>query len=190
MSQLKTVFIMLLVLTGLSAFAQDANKKSWDTANPMQWTDFQGQVESSSNFAAVTHSGMSYTWHRQVFNGRSNFTFTAVSYMDKSKSWVREGKQTPALLSHESLHFDISEFFARKLLVALKNCQYTDDYKNEIDRLYKQMMEARMAMEEKYDAQSNHSANKIKQALWALYVSELLSTNYTYEEALAKEPVD
>ena len=122
--------------------------------------------------------------------GSMHFTFATASYMDKSKSWVREGKQTPALLSHEQLHFDISEFFARKLLQALNNYSYTSDYKSEIDQVHQQMADARKAMEEKYDAQTNHSLNKIKQAEWELYVSQLLSKKYTYEEALAKEPVD
>jgi hypothetical protein len=190
MSQIKTLFIILLALTGLKASPQDADKKSWDIANPVQWTDFQGPVDPSSRFAAITHSGMNYTWHRQVTQGQSHFTFTTMSYMDKSKSWVKEGKRTDALLNHERLHFDISEFFAGKLLVAFQDYQYTNDYRNEIDKVHQQMADARKAMEEKYDAQANHGLNKIKQAEWELYVYQLLNKNYTYEEALAKEPVD
>jgi len=101
---------------------------------------------------------------------------------------LRDGKQTDALLSHERLHFDISEFFARKLLVAL-NYPYTNDYKNEINQVYQQMMDARKVMEETYDAQANHGLNKLKQAEWEIYVSGLLSKDLTYQEALAKEPV-
>jgi hypothetical protein len=190
MLQLRSAIIAFLLFTSATIFAQDADKKGWDTSNPVQWTDFQGPVDPSSRFAAVTHSGMSYKWHRQVTNGQSQFTFTASSYMDKSKSWVKPGKQTPALLSHESLHFDISEFFARKLLVALRDYPYTSDYKNELNRVYTQMMDARKAMEEKYDAQANHGLNKLKQAEWDIYVSRLLSKDLTYEDALAQEPVD
>jgi hypothetical protein len=190
MPRIKHILIALLLFTSATVFAQDVNKRSWDPANPLQWADFQGPVDPTSKFGAVTHSGMSYTWHRQVVNGQSQFTFTAQSFMDKSKSWVREGKRTDGLLSHERLHFDISEFFARKLLVAFQDYQYTNDYRNEIDKVHQQMADARKAMEEKYDAQANHGLNKLKQAEWDLYVYQLLSKNYTYGEALAKEPVD
>ena len=181
---------VLLLFTFTSALAQEGLKKDWDQSNPLQWADFQGQIDQTSPFFASTSSGITYTWHVEINRDSRKFTFTVKSFMDKSRSWTKVEKQTPELLKHEQIHFDISEFFARKLQEALNGRSYTDDYKNEIGSIYLQMLEARSAMEAKYDDQTNHSINKTKQAIWERYVSELLSNNYAYKQALEKEPGD
>ena len=183
-------FILLLTAVSFRAFPQDTDKKNWDAVNPLQWADFKGPVDETSKHAATTFSGMNYTWHRQVTMGHTEFTFTTTAFMNTSKSWIKPGKETAPLLAHEQLHFDISEFFARKLLETLNNYHYSLDYKFELDRLYKDMEAARKAMEEKYDEQANHGLKKIQQALWELYVTQLLSKDYSYEDALKLQPAD
>ncbi len=188
MPQLKSLLTISLLFISIVAFAQDKVKKAWDAASPVQWSDFQGPIDQSSSFSALTQSGFSYTWHRQVTDGVAKYTFSVSSFMDRSKSWTKPGKQSPELLRHEQKHFDISEFFARKLLEALNTHTYTDGYRTEIEGLYLQLTLARKQMQDKYDEQTNHSMNKADQAIWESYIADLLNSNPNYEQALAKEP--
>jgi len=189
MPYLKSVFIVLLLFIDGPSFAQNGTRKSWSATDSLQWSDFRGPVDPSSRFDASTHSGVSYTFSRNADLRSMRFIFTTASFMDRLQSWAKADKQTPELLSHERLHFDISEFFARKMLEAFNAHSYTTNYRDEIEKIFKQMMEARQTMEDLYDEQSNHFVNKAKQAEWARYVADLLSNNYTYQQALEKEPV-
>jgi hypothetical protein len=188
MPQLKSALIVLFLVTSIVGFAQEEQKRGWDKDNLINWSDFQGPIDQSSSFDATTHSGMNYSWKVKTIQGQIKSAFTTTSFMNKSKSWTKPEKQTPALLKHEQLHFDIYEFFARKLLQVFNDHSYTNDFTNEIAAIFQRMEEARKAMEDKYDKQTNHSKNKLKQAEWELYVSELLSNNYSYEQAMDKEP--
>lgn len=149
---------------------------------------FSGPIDPASSFDAKTYSGLDYKWNAHITAGKLSIDFTAGSFMDKLLSWTKPKKQTPALLRHEQVHFDISAYFARKLLEAFNSYAYTDNYRNEIVQIFQQVNAARAEMEDEYDEQTNHSRNKIKQALWELYVSNLLSNNYSYNQALAAEP--
>jgi hypothetical protein len=188
MLKIKPVLVVLLILNFSAVFARNDAILNWNKDYSLQWADFQSPVDQTSPFAANTHSGVSYSWNVKYNNGIPKFTFTAVSFMDRFKSWVRTEKETPELLKHEQIHFDISEFFARKLLEALNNYRYTDNYKNEIAQIYTQMMSARTAMESTYDNQTSHSIIKLKQAQWQNYVEGLLNNNYTYNQAIQSEP--
>lgn len=189
LTTLKPTLLLLFLCAALSTFAQPESRLVWKADRPIQWTDFEGPVDESSEFEANTNSGMNYQWHMDMHAGKMSFKFSVYGFMNKSKSWVRPGKQTDALLKHEQLHFDISEYFARQLLRSFQNYTYTANFRTEIDQLFQQMMQARKTMEETYDAQSNHSRNKIKQAEWELYVAGLLSNNPSLEDAVKNEPV-
>ena len=187
MHKRRLIIVFLFSLVCLSTEAQDAAKKKWDIASSLQWSDFEGQIDQSSKFQANTHSGISYNW-RSYVDSTIKITFTTESFMDKSQSWTIPDKQTPQLLKHEQVHFDISEFFSRKLLQEFNSYKYTIAYKTEIDEIYQKIMQARKAMEDEYDNQTNHSINKIKQVIWENYIFTLLNENYSYNEALEKEP--
>src|ERR1700744_5250652 len=125
------VLFILLFITKATAYGQDT-LKVWDQQSPVQWTDFKGTVDVAKHFLATTNSGTAYRWKAHVANGKVQCTFTTYSFMDRYKSWLRAGHEDTALLKHERLHFDISEFFARKLLEALNAYTYTLDFRKEI----------------------------------------------------------
>lgn len=160
----------------------------WKADRPLAWADFTGPIDETSTFAASTHSGIDYRWRMNSQAGKMTFSFTVTSYMDKSKSWTKPDKQNDALLKHEQLHFDISEYFARELLKAFNSYTYTSNYRTEINDIFQSLSKARHDMEALYDEESQHSRNKLKQAEWELYVANLLSNNTALEDALKIEP--
>ena len=176
---LKNFLFLLFITLSIASSpiqAQDDQKKAWNVAQPLQWSDFQGQIDGTSPFIAFTFSGISYTWKMALDNqGTRKFSFTVFSYMDKSKSWLREGRQSDELLVHEQLHFDINEYYARMLLDALQTSTYSNNYRDEIKQVYDQIMKVRQETQDTYDNQTEHSKNKNNQAAWESHMAKLLS---------------
>ena len=78
-------------------------------------------------------------------------------------------------LRHEQLHFDISEYFARKLLVELNKHQYTDRYRDEMKQISVEMDKQREGMQLAYDQRTHHSLDRDQQAEWDKFITGLLA---------------
>jgi hypothetical protein len=184
----KHILLFLLIISAPGVFAQNEPKKLWDKSNPLQWSDFTGPVDASSKHFAHIYCGSNYKYKWVQKDGKYTFTFDVTGNMTPSKSWTKVEKQSPELLRHEQIHFDIAEFFARQMLAAFNSFPYTLDFENEINQIKTKIDEERSAMQLVYDKQTNHFLNKEMQARWELYVADLLSHDYKLEEALLKEP--
>jgi len=189
-NSVKLIVIILSTFLVKTALAQENNLKFWSQSVPIQWSDFQGVVDSSNAGYAVTYTGISYTWNMVSTVDSPKITFNVHCYVNRGKSWAREDVKSEERLKHEQLQFDITAFFARKLLEAFNNYHYTQFYKNEINQIFYRISDARQAMEDRYQAQTTHSLNKAQQQLWENYISDLLSHNYTCDEAVARAPAD
>jgi len=182
-----SLFLFLVFITAC-ANAQDS-MKAWDSSDLLTWSDFKGPADGSSKLAAFSVLGAQMRYSQKQVSGVYSFTFEVVCVMSKNQSWSKKERQTPQLLKHEQTHFDIAEFFARKLIITLNEHKFTNNFKNEITEIQKQEYKDRMAMQVVYDNQTNHSINKEMQQKWEAYVADLLNANYTLEEALQKMPV-
>jgi hypothetical protein len=189
LSQKTIYWWAFLIMSATQCLAQPAEQINWHADSLLTWNDFKGPIDSGSSFSAYTYYGASYQykWHEHL--GKYTFTFTTKSYALPDKCWSKVDKQTPALLKHEQLHFDITEFFARQLLIALNAHTYSSNYKAEIKQVNDEIVAKRQAMQELYDNQTNHSINKIMQARWELYIDNLLRNPFNLDDAIALAPV-
>lgn len=185
---MKPALIFLLLVFVATTIHAQTDLKVWDQHNPLKWSDFKAPVDESNPHAALTMSGSHVSYHWNQHSGNYTVTFDVACAMFRDMSWTRVEKQSPELLKHEQVHFDIAKVFAKQLLVSLNNRTYTSDFKNEIDAVDKQNAKDRASMQLEYDAQTNHSRNKEMQQKWEAYVADLLANNYTLEEALKKQP--
>lgn len=77
------------------------------------------------------------------------------------------------LLKHEQGHFDIAKLFEIELKGKLNNSVYSKlNYQIEIDSIYNELLEKYLALEKKYDEETNHLYNKQEQKKWDLYFNE------------------
>jgi len=167
------LFFFLLAITDL--FAQP-NYKKWEKDSLLAWSDFKGILDTPSSFAAATNWHMPYTYHWSSKDGVYTLKFKVEGAIDRNRSWSIADKQTNDLLAHEQLHFDISEIFARELFIAFNKKTYTSNYKNEVLDIVATVFKSAAEMQEKYDRETDHSRNKIKQAEWEVYIQHLLET--------------
>ncbi|UJH92241.1 DUF922 domain-containing Zn-dependent protease [Antarcticibacterium sp. 1MA-6-2] len=89
------------------------------------------------------------------------------------------------LLSHEQLHFDITELHARKLRKHLSHLsidQLSKKPKEVLNSFYTKVEKERAAMQLQYDRETKHSLNKEAEAKWQLFVKEELQKLEDYQE--------
>jgi hypothetical protein len=186
------IVLLISISILLLSFMQNSNEKIWDANSPLTWDDFQG-IERSKEFdtkiVSNTFCGEVFRYKRLGNDSNSYvFKFEVRSVMVKNKSWVDPKYRTAELLQHEQLHFNISEYFSRQLLLALQNGKYTPNFRNEIRERRHKLSVQRETMQHLYDEQTRRSLNKKMQSKWNGYVANLLKSNDDLDKALKNLP--
>jgi len=146
---------------------QDSPTLTWNPDYRLVWSDFEGAPQPESNAAAVTASGISFSYNIKTTDTELidyNYTVNADFYPELS--WCLKDKVTSNILNHERLHFDITELFARKFRQRIKNTTFTLDINKQMERLHDAINVEMEVMQNAYDAATNHSQNVEKQKEW------------------------
>ena len=182
-----TILLLLISLTN-NALAQDEHKLVWRKGSPIQWSDFKGPVDTSSKFHASTLCEVFANYKWTVKGNKYTLRFTTGSYLNTARSWSVKEKQTPELLRHEQLHFDIAELFARIYLQLLNKVVYTSTFKAKIDRINEENLRNQKTMQDLYDEQTDHSENKYMQEKWEAYIDRLINSKTAITAAMLRGP--
>ena len=148
----------------------------WSADRKLTWEDFEGPVDEESSYAAHTWSKISLGWDCDG----DVFTFTAVAKFDKEQSWKKDNI-TEYLLSHEQLHFDITEVYARRMrkhFSAVNNgCNLSND---EVEEQFNAILDEWRLRQKLYDKETSHSKNKPEQARWEQLIQAELKSLSKY----------
>ena len=161
-------------------FAQEIEEGVlWDSDLRLTWSDFRGKVPPASVPAATTASGISYKYSANLIHHEVELDFEVNAYFYPNESWYKPEVCDDLILSHEQLHFDISELFARKMRDKLERTSFSDNVKAEIRKIYREILEELQKFQEQYDWETNFSRNAQKQLEWNKKIAEALgkSTN-------------
>lgn len=182
---MKIALTLFFLICFLGATAQQNADKIFWKENALTWEDFRAEPDRNSTFQANTSAGLSYSWGIRNENGAVTLKYEVESYFNPNNSWVfPESRGSEYLLSHEQLHFDITELHARKLRKKLSGIKVEDlskDPRKELNRLYKNIETERNAMQLKYDRETNHSINREAEASWQIYVRKELKKYGKYK---------
>jgi hypothetical protein len=139
-------------------FAQDTI--IWQNDSILTADDFKSKTKKKDQ-AAYTCSAIFF--HT---DGYDPSVFFVEAIFLKSKSYIKEN--VPYLLKHESLHFDITELYARQLRQALHETDFTKvkNISSEINKLYTKASQDAEREQERYDKDTEHGLNAAKQQLW------------------------
>lgn len=166
------IAIVFLIITQFS-FGQD-KELPWREGFKLTYSDFEAIPNNNHPFAAITYSGMSYGFSADVINGKVKVDYEIKCYFVANKSWMKMDMADEVLLAHEQLHFDITELFARKFRQELSTMNFTENVKQEIREVYLRVNREKVAMQEEYDEETNHSKRRNKQKEWEIRVAEEL----------------
>ena len=167
-------FILLFFSVSISS-AQEYSTILWRAQDKLTWKDFKAKVPVPSRAAATTASGVTYKYSAQRMSGELKVSFTVSTYFYPEKSWYNPSLCDSLILSHEQLHFDISELYARKLKRKLDITTFKhSSLKNEVKSIYKAVMKELNNYQNLYDKETNFSRNIEEQLRWNKKIREAL----------------
>lgn len=170
---MKMIFSILIFL--IFAPNQDSEKIVWNENRKLTWDDFRATPIQNANFVANTNSAIHFSYSYTIENNNVQVRSTVESFFSPKRSWYIPGKVTTHILAHEQTHFDISELHARILRKKIEQKRFTKNVKSEIEAIYRQVDEQKIAMQKKFDAESDHSRNVKNEMRWRQYIATQLA---------------
>lgn len=175
--------IFLLTLTATSAITQPAGDNerdllSWNEFYKLQWHDFEGLPGENS----IGDAGAVVQIKAKPFLVKKEIKYDVVAIFNRRKSWARD--QSPSLLAHEQLHFDIAELYARKIRKKIKelNRRGVNDIKTYNAAIHALLLESNHA-DEQYDLETLHGGMSGRQAAWLEKVKTELASLQAYKKS-------
>jgi len=173
----KLVVLCLLTLF----FNKDVEEIKWVESRRLQWSDFKGQPDYNSDAAAVTASGISFSYSVKKSNTKgTSFVSEVSAQFYPEHSWFKKEIVNDHILAHEQLHFDITELNVRKFRKRLSEIEPSRDITKVLQREQKRVNKALSEMQNKYDYETNYSINANIQEEWAFYVKSQLQLLYAF----------
>jgi hypothetical protein len=170
MKTLKGFCIVLFLFVTQSFVAEDETYIYWDEDIKLRWMDFSGSIPAASKFSASTRYGIKYDYA----TSGDTINVKIRSYFIPEESWVKPGREKPALLNHEQRHFDIAEINARKFRQYVSGWHGKNKFGPYIEAAFDSCWEKGEEMQKKYDRETSHSKNKIVQKQWNQRIDSLL----------------
>ena len=167
--------IVFFLFLGFSGWGQDIDESIlWSAERRLTWADFKGKIPPAADPAATTASGISYKYSANLIHHEVHLDFEVSAFFYPNESWYKPEICDDLTLSHEQLHFDIAELFARKMREKLSRTSFSDNVKAEIREIYQNTLEDLKKYQERYDWETNFSRNREKQLEWNKKIAEAL----------------
>lgn len=163
---------LLIIVFVFFSSENDPEKMSWNENSKLTWEDFQGEPKLNSGYVASTNSGISFSYSFSIDDEKLSYDYKVSSFFYPESSWYIASKVDENILNHEQTHFDISELHARILRKKIDTFVFTKNIKKEIERIYAENEEDRVAMQHLFDKESDHSKNYENEQKWETYVKK------------------
>jgi hypothetical protein len=171
---LPILFLLLPFLSG--GQARNEELIYWKEDLKLRWADYKGKSDPAVGAAAstATYLGIDYNFSPK------GLTYKITCSFSKNKSWGIH--KTTYILGHEQGHFDIAEVHARVLNKKMAAYKFNrNTYKNDLRKIYEEVIAEKELMQNKYDEETNHSIEKEKQAEWLIKIKALLKDTEPYK---------
>ncbi len=174
MGSLRFICLLPVFLWYLTSFSQEEESILWQPEVSLNWTNFKAQPVEGSMVAATTASGLSYQFSTTEANGKYVLDYVVSTYFYPNRSWYQPKICDEVILSHEQLHFDISELFARKMRKIMDTTIFTKNVKAEVKTIYRHINRELAEFQQLYDQETNYSRNVDQQLSWNQKIKDAL----------------
>ena len=176
------IYILFSVFSSLG-FQQEEEALTWNAHDQIEWSDFKAPPREKADVIAVTASGISFEYSTTKYSdGTMDYTYDVKAHFYPEKSWYLKDLVTANTLSHERLHFDITELYARKFRKRIAQTNFTSRIDDEMAAIYKAINMELSEFQNKYDAQTHHSQDMEIQRRWERLVATELEKLAYYRE--------
>lgn len=172
------LWVMAMTTGMTSAPGGPPSTIKWSQQKKLNWSDFQGQPDRYSEMQAMTHSGIDFSYDCY----RGEFRVIIEASFDPTKSWRKRGA-SDRILSHEQLHFDITELCARRMRKAFS--EQADPCRmghGQIMRIANLHFDQWKKLQQQYDIETRHSVHREKQAEWEAQIATELTVLSAWAE--------
>jgi hypothetical protein len=161
----------------------DTGQMAYTSRRPLILQDFRGRPDDLSRAAAATFSGIEVRYAEKSQYGQTTVTVSILPFFDFNRSWCRTGSRTNKTLQHEQQHFNITAIKACELATAIRAHSFSpENYRAELEKLYKQIEKETQARQDLYDSETNHGQITAEQDKWVLLVKEELGKQACYQK--------
>lgn len=155
--------------------AQVFDSIPWSESRKLSWQDFKAPPHSDPRTAAITASGITYSFSSRAMGNAVTANFEVYALFYPNQSWYRPQQCNAHILAHEQLHFDITELFARKMRQRLQETTFSLDIREEVAAIYSDILRELDQFQQLYDVETNYSRDVEKQEYWNQKVAQALS---------------
>jgi len=150
---------------------------TWNENRRLTFADFRGEPHDSTS-AAATYCGIETRVCKTNFwNGKITISVEAIFYPDTS--WYLANSINELTLRHEQAHFDIAEWFARKLRKTIQEeIRTVNDYNRSFQAIYNKIHQEYVETQQAYDLDTQRGDRINVQIKWEMIIrSKLQSFN-------------
>ncbi|QDH77807.1 hypothetical protein FKX85_01595 [Echinicola soli] len=168
--KLATISLSLTILALIPLFSSSFNAPNkWEKWRALTWDDFRGVAKPFSKWGATIQSNV-FVEYDSVEN-----QYKAYSAMNQNHSWKSRPRYlSDYLLNHEQYHFNITEYFSRKMNWLIEKQDFSDD---DISGLLSEIRRDERHLQKEYDDESAHGLNWGVQRYWEFRIDSLLSSS-------------
>lgn len=176
-----TVLLAALLSNFQLLLAQENNRIFWTDSVQLSWADFQAEAKEGQTIAALSSIAIPFSFET---DGEGEISIQIQVCFVKNESWVKKAEQTPLLLKHEQIHFDIAELHRRKIVKALKEANFTkSNYKEKLENIVgEHWNKIYRNSQDQYDQETNFSQYIKAQLEWSKKLKRLLEEYKDYRE--------
>ena len=171
--RLLSLFILLSVFP-LQGQDDEERVLAWSSERRLTWKDYQGSPLKTEWASATTASGITYSLSSVLGGNEPRLEVNVMALFYPDKSWYKPELCDEVVLSHEQLHFDITELYARKFRERLKTVRNDENVKKSVRSIFVEINKELNAFQNKYDRETNFSRNIPEQLAWNKKISEVL----------------
>ena len=169
----------VIVFFCIAGFSQNGGHEEeniiWHKARKLTWNDFKGNAPKGTPVAALTASGISYSFSAVENGDEMAIRYIVTANFYPSRSWYQPKYSSSNVLAHEQLHFDITELYARRFRRRLDATRFTENIREEVRVIFKQINRELSEYQDRYDLETNSSRLLDRQREWQLKVREALA---------------
>jgi hypothetical protein len=158
-------------------------KFAWHPERTLSWEDYKGTPSTirEANVGARTSCRFGIKIDTGSTPGKARVIVTSEFICYQSS--VRTNQQTPSLLAHEQLHFDLCEAYARSLRKTLAASNLTPANVARISKdAFLQTYQLYREQQALYDAETEHGLNAEAQARWQKKITDALTGLQAYQQ--------
>ena len=173
----KIIFIAILFKVTLCFSQKNETVILWEDTVKLTWNKFKAEADYKAEPAAITASGIVFEYSIQIVNKKNvSFSTSIKANFYPKKSWYKPNEVNVHILSHEQLHFDITELYVREFRKKVALLVVSSSIKEDLNALHLKILKKLKERQSLYDEETDYSRNIEAQAKWQKMIdNELLN---------------